>query len=524
MKYKIAITTLIIILITAQTVSALTKDPEKFYIWLSSDPHTGNAEDNTYKYVMTSLNDTLDFFPVWEVGIINGDVTEDGDYIDWSKYIEQLNHTFNAPNRTTPQVRESIYTVAGNHDQEISSVFSYWNWVNYSDPLGTNSSTSFINNSRRPYNISNATSPLYYEVIIENITCRTNLVLLMISVDLNDTNEFSTNYYPDGAYDWWVKRVENHTNDIILTFTHHELENSSLWAKGDGKQMLDVYSNQFEGYLNNPLHNKSVDFWASAHWHWRLAGYNPPHSMAYPKLVNATYPNNNSKYLNTTFLNLASIKGVEYWGTHSYLLEFNNNTKAVQLYEYSHGNNTWTEDEVASDQIYTGNTTIFMHKDFTIWRDLNDVPNATAVYPLNNSVNLSIDNLTHLNFTLNDHEGQVMNYTYGYLLEGCNISGTNISSLPNGTYSLNVSPGCLPLNYNTNYTWWINVTDDTDYKNYTFTFSTKNVYPLKFICDVSPEMTNLNKSGNTVIALTLTLVLISAIMLIFVYIKGKNII
>jgi predicted glutamine amidotransferase len=72
-----------------------------------------------------------------------------------------------------------------------------------------------------------------------------------------------------------------------------------------------------------------------------------------------------------------------------------------------------------------------------------------------------------LNFTVSDADGDLMDY---YLLTVPDVGSGSALGVSDGTYSLTVSG----LEYSTTYTWWVNVTDGTDWTNSSFTFTTED--------------------------------------------------
>ena len=73
-----------------------------------------------------------------------------------------------------------------------------------------------------------------------------------------------------------------------------------------------------------------------------------------------------------------------------------------------------------------------------------------------------------LNFTVNDADGDIMDY---YVSTAPNVGSRSQTGVSDGTYSVSVSG----LAYGTAYTWWVNATDGTDWTNATFTFTTEQL-------------------------------------------------
>jgi len=73
-----------------------------------------------------------------------------------------------------------------------------------------------------------------------------------------------------------------------------------------------------------------------------------------------------------------------------------------------------------------------------------------------------------LNFTLSDANGDPMDY---YVSTIPDVGFDSALGVSDGTFSLAVSG----LEYGTTYTWWVNVTDGTDWTNSSFTFTTESL-------------------------------------------------
>jgi len=103
----------------------------------------------------------------------------------------------------------------------------------------------------------------------------------------------------------------------------------------------------------------------------------------------------------------------------------------------------------------------------------NVAPSIDDTNPVNETTGVSV-NIDMFYFNLTDSNGDNMNYSYGYFIEGCALQGTSASSVTTGSHSFIVNVGaCCPLSYSTQYTWWLNVTDDDTYTNETFVFTTE---------------------------------------------------
>jgi len=103
----------------------------------------------------------------------------------------------------------------------------------------------------------------------------------------------------------------------------------------------------------------------------------------------------------------------------------------------------------------------------------NTAPSIDDTNPINETTGVSV-NIDMIYFNITDANGDNMNYTYGYFIEGCALQGSSASSVTDGGYGIIINTGaCCPLSYNTQYSWWLNVTDDDTYTNETFVFTTE---------------------------------------------------
>ena len=94
-----------------------------------------------------------------------------------------------------------------------------------------------------------------------------------------------------------------------------------------------------------------------------------------------------------------------------------------------------------------------------------DAPVIFDPVPADGVTSVSIS-LSELSFRLTDQQGNTMNYT---VATRPNIGNGNGNDVTNSTYHVAVSG----VTYNTQYTWFVNVTDGTYWTNKTFTFTTE---------------------------------------------------
>jgi predicted glutamine amidotransferase len=85
-------------------------------------------------------------------------------------------------------------------------------------------------------------------------------------------------------------------------------------------------------------------------------------------------------------------------------------------------------------------------------------------YPADGATNIPIT-LTELSFNITDYQGDLMTY---YVSTYPDIGGDSATGVSNGRYTVTISG----LQYQTTYTWHVNVTDGTNWTNRTYTFTT----------------------------------------------------
>lgn len=99
----------------------------------------------------------------------------------------------------------------------------------------------------------------------------------------------------------------------------------------------------------------------------------------------------------------------------------------------------------------------------------NSAPVIEDENPTNESSDISIS-LATVSVTIEEPEGG----TFDWTIQGSFITNSNANGASNGTKSANVID---TLEYNTEYTWYVNVTDGTYWTNETFIFTTESETP-----------------------------------------------
>ena len=105
-------------------------------------------------------------------------------------------------------------------------------------------------------------------------------------------------------------------------------------------------------------------------------------------------------------------------------------------------------------------------------------PVISNISPSDEAIDISAT-ITELSFKLTDYQGDSMTY----YVETIPDIGSGTATVGNGTYNLPVSG----IMYETSYTWYLNVTDGTNWNNETFTFTTR---PIILLTNESPPNGN----------------------------------
>lgn len=154
------------------------------------------------------------------------------------------------------------------------------------------------------------------------------------------------------------------------------------------------------------------------------------------------------------------------------------------------GESSYAVDSVVSLTSTAGSGYVFDHWELDSVPDGSDVPYlvtmdadhvVTAVFTAEANVAPAVSDpepaeaatgvpvsISLLNFTISDADADSMDY---YVSTVPDIGSDSALGVFDGTYSLSVSG----LAYGTTYTWWVNVTDGTNWTNVTFTFTTEQL-------------------------------------------------
>ena len=115
--------------------------------------------------------------------------------------------------------------------------------------------------------------------------------------------------------------------------------------------------------------------------------------------------------------------------------------------------------------------------------EASNAPTVSDENPKNGAINVLIT-LSNLSFVLEDPQGDMMNYT---VVTSPNIGSDSQNDKSNGTYNISVGG----LNYETTYTWYVNVTDGTHWTNRTYSFTTVSDMPV--VSDEYPVDNSVNQ-------------------------------
>lgn len=141
------------------------------------------------------------------------------------------------------------------------------------------------------------------------------------------------------------------------------------------------------------------------------------------------------------------------------------------------------------------NTSVYtsiLHWNVSFQNHSNQPPVINFTSPTNNSMGVAL-NIHWFNFTVYDNNSDLMWNNATLIVEGCAQHYDSPAAFSNGTVSMLVGPGCLPLQPLTTYSWWVNVTDDYTWTNETYYFTTIGNRSV-FDWNISFRNTSTNKS------------------------------
>ncbi|MGC9308944.1 MAG: dockerin type I domain-containing protein [Thermoplasmatota archaeon] len=360
-------------------------------IWLTSDHHCANDSVNEggdpwprYSAWEEALADfenrgidydmCLAIGDLWNSGVLTKDTDQlcayQNGYPPISPILTPDNFPFNEADGNAQawweqtdmgsKIREAYYVTPGNHEAKIASAWTHW--TTYIDPLGKNTATSGINNSRRPFPIVASRSQETYEILVGK-----NLRIIMIG-------EIKENGDHSGAYDWWTSRLAANSTDNFITCTHHTIDDGIISGHFTPE---DFASSLYTTYLKNNADNHHNNIWLGGHWHfygkWGLC-----HNQ------NATNNRNGDRVsynatINCTTINVASIthrpfhSQSNYAPSYSYLLTLTHGSRIATISTYNHSGNCWDSINPYAPSISPKNFTITLSQPFLLTDTLGDI-------------------------------------------------------------------------------------------------------------------------------------------------------
>lgn len=333
-------------------------DEDTFIVWVCSDVEAwdyGAGAPPYGKDWWDAINDTVDFDLDFDVCIITGDLIDYPTAYSYQMWRDWRNES--------SKDREYFYVMPGNHEcQGWSYIPSGENfismWNKNIDPKGENPATSFVNNSNRPFVITNNTGDygqIRYEVKMHNI------VFLLMGPDLIGHTNTTGNYYP--WIDWWEKRLDNNTENIVVCATHHMLHGLGLTETAYVSE-----SSSYIDYLNNDLTMK-VSLWLSGHVHYSSS--------------NTRFVDNETLIatdnINMNQLDASAVTRYPGGESHSYFITFTNGSAVATIGDYRHDINSWD----ASGN--PGNITINLSTPFIMGNQREDVITFTSINQRSNN-------------------------------------------------------------------------------------------------------------------------------------------
>lgn len=387
-------------------------------LWFASDMHCNAPEDSgQWDTAIDDVENLTSDFPTSDFyGYAIGDLTSSGLVAGYQQF-------HNEYNRLNDEFVNISY-VYGNHDplwnNDPGWLVEDTTWGNYTKTIG-------------------------------------NILIIALSTERNWTASNTAIYSHQTA--WWNSTVQANQDKNLITVAHHGIydttpgTNYTNPAEGGGGCFHMNWTDDTPVF-NYTLDNYKMNMYVHGHNHFDLS-----QTWYGRKYINNSYNDTYQHY----FINDGGI--MDYIsGTTPYphdtesvfLFLYDNNDTAI-LCRRNHTIGKW----------YETNQTIQL--DYAFREDgVNSPPVISAPVPSNNTVGMDIT-LSNLSFTINDSDGDLMNYTieYGGL-------SYNFDSISNGSQTPIINYGAInPLDYATTYYWYVNATDGELWGNYTFNFQTK---------------------------------------------------
>lgn len=187
--------------------------PKQFIVWAHSDIQPRNEQEK--EYYITALRDVRDNIVIPDIAVFGGDIVQHSRYRSMFRWFMEV--------RKTVPVKE-WYEIAGNHE-----------WRAIDDYRGI---------VRRD---------LHYAVR------KGNILFLFMSNEGPGRRSFIS----DDTFRWWEEKVRTGGNNIIITVTHGNLEESGL-ISSNLERLTIINSERFRKVLRR----HKVDLWISGHSHF----------------------------------------------------------------------------------------------------------------------------------------------------------------------------------------------------------------------------------------------------------------
>ena len=433
---------------------------------------------------------------LWVTGDIHCDIPKETWNKDGEYYYTAINDTIN--NLTIPNI---YFNVGDGVDGTTSAM-----WSQFHNIFSTAQATAFKNytiGNHEQYDDTDWWNYAYRTGGQNNFTYQYGNILFIVIGD-NQSGLGDGDY--SQAYPFLNTTVQANQDKNIIVISHHPLENTTNLTWNNYDCMTRGLGGEDCIWL---LKNYDVSMWIHGHTHL---------PANYTKTIVDMYGTLHISTASITMNMDTSVKNnyAANWGAGNKVIDstyinFTKGSTRVTIQRRNHNTSTWFSTQYLNTTIDDRWVNVSA-LDFPF--QFGTAPTISNPIPANQT-NVTGSNTHWWNCTITDIDGDTMNWTI--TLNNSNMSWGNLSS--NGTISCQIN-----LTNSSNYTVWVNVTDDgINWTNETFWFRTNQSYTNLYIMgNININSYDSIATGNSVFGMVGVAMIIGTIILIIALVGRKQ--